>query len=183
MLNWQVQRSLAKVSTSCLTDQYKETSMRHRPIILSFLILAVFATQSGKHGYAQANEASEASKVAHYSQMVFDNNGVNRKSLKFLDSKGAPVMHKSRGYHSVQTQYDQYGNPLSISYKDESGRPVNRRDNCVANIIYAYDNKHRRISTKLFNAENEATKFCDGNWHETKFYYYQDGPLSHTKQI
>ena len=112
----------------------------------------------------------------------YDSLGVNRELLRYIDINGQPATHKTRGFHAVEIEYDEVGNQLQVSYKDAKGRLIDRLDNCVAIIRYAYDSRHRRISAKRYNASNEATESCNGKWHETNYYYFENGPLSRTER-
>lgn len=137
-----------------------------------------------KRSNFKANEqpAINANFGYHGYAAEFDHQGVNRQLLYYLDINGQAAIHKFRGYHSVQTEHDEVGNQLSISFRDKNGELVNRLDNCVAVIRYAYDSRHRRVSTKYYDASHKVTQSCTEKWHETNYYYYENGPLSHTER-
>jgi len=116
----------------------------------------------------------------------FDEKGIYRRLLKYFDETGAAATHAERGYHAVKTDHNDVGNVIGLTYFDQFGSPVNRTDNCVARIENSFDAKNRIVRTRRFNAAGEAVTSCHGSaeniWHETQYFYIENGPLSHSVQ-
>lgn len=115
-------------------------------------------------------------------EIQFDKTGQKRVSLKYLDQNLNPAEHKKRGYHLVESQYDQKGNLIRFLFKNTQGLLVNRKDNCAAIYEYQYDNKNRRIQMLLLDENKNPTVHCQSGWSETRYFYHPTGALLKTER-
>jgi len=115
--------------------------------------------------------------------LEYDETGQHRVRLSYFDADGNAVAHRKRGYHDVVSDYDSRGNRIRNRFLDTDGAPVERTDTCAAYYGYEYDKRNRPISLRLFDARQRPAQHCADGWHETRYYYHPDGPLSHTETI
>jgi|GEM_PF-1620784 len=110
----------------------------------------------------------------------FDNEGMYREHLAYYDVDGAPTLHKTRGYHAVETKRNGDGNVTSLIFLDVEGLRVNRIDSCISQIVHEYDNLKRRSVTRHYDNEGKPVHSCSDGWHQMEYIYHNGGPLSHT---
>jgi YD repeat-containing protein len=112
--------------------------------------------------------------------MAFDEKGEHRLKLSYQNADGSPATHLERGYHAVETEYDEQGNRIRLRFEDAAGDLVNRKDYCAAVFEYSYDDRNRLISMRLFDEKMQPVRHCEDGWHERTYHYHPQGPLSHT---
>lgn len=113
-------------------------------------------------------------------ELSYDQQSLNRLSLRYFDEKGIPVIHKLRGYHQVKTEYNASGLRQTLTFLDVDGSPVNRKDTCVASMHYEYDEKQRVKSISLYDDKNQLVIHCRQGWQRRSYVYYENGPLKET---
>jgi YD repeat-containing protein len=114
--------------------------------------------------------------------MAFDEQGEHRLKLSYQNADGSPATHLTRGYHAVETEYDEQGNRTRLRFEDAAGDLVNRKDYCAAVFEYSYDNRNRITSMRLFDEKRQPARHCEDGWHERTYHYHPRGPLSHVDE-
>jgi len=114
--------------------------------------------------------------------MAFDEQGEHRLKLSYQNADGSPATHLTRGYHAVETEYDEQGNRIRLRFEDAAGDLVNRKDYCAAVFEYSYDNRNRITSMRLFDEKRQPARHCEDGWHERTYHYHPRGPLSHVDE-
>ena len=110
--------------------------------------------------------------------MAFDAQGEHRLKLSYQNADGSPATHLTRGYHAVETEYDEQGNRIRLRFEDAAGDLVNRKDYCAAVFEYSYDNRNRITSMRLFDEKRQPARHCEDGWHERSYHYHPRGPLA-----
>jgi len=110
-------------------------------------------------------------------EMEFDEDGMNRLVLRYLDEQLRPAVHKTRGYHEVRTGFDANGDLERIQYLGVNGESVNRLDNGIGTIERRYDDKHRLVSVELFDKDLQPIRHAREDWHRSTYIYHSAGPL------
>lgn len=110
-------------------------------------------------------------------RMQFDETGMNRLLLNYVDAQGNPAVHRVRGYYLVRTHYDDSGNPILTRFEGIDGEIVNRLDNGVGIIERHYDGLGRLNRVELFNKDHQPVRHRTEDWHRTSYLYRGDGPL------
>ena len=87
-----------------------------------------------------------------YAYYTWDESGRNRIRLDLKDPDGYPIPHSRGGFASVTYEYNDQSNITQTSYLGTDGLPINRKDNGVSVIKYAYDESGIRIGTERYDA-------------------------------
>ncbi len=114
--------------------------------------------------------------------MAFDEQGEHRLKLSYQNADGSPATHLTRGYHAVETEYDEQGNRIRLRFEDAAGNLVNREDYCAAVFEFSYDNRNRITSMRLFDEKRQPARHCEDGWHERTYHYHPQGPLSQVNE-
>ena len=112
----------------------------------------------------------------------YDDSGKHRTSLTYQNADGSPAIHLTRGYHAVKTEYDGEGNRVQSRFEDSAGNLINRKGFCAAVFQYSYDDRNRLVSMRLFDEKMMPARHCEEGWHETRYHYHPQGPLTHTEK-
>jgi hypothetical protein len=109
--------------------------------------------------------------------MQYDETGLHRLSLKYLDEHKQAAVHKKRGYHQVVSHYDAAGNMVRTRFEDVGGEIVNRIDSGVGIIERVYDEQNRLSSIELFDKDHRPVRHAREDWHRSTYIYHANGPL------